>query len=394
MKITFAIPYFYPAWQYGGVPRSAFELARGLARRGHSVRVLTTDSAGETRIRDLEQNQERNVEGIDVYYCRNVSNALAYHQRVFWSPEFARQIRKRMTNTDVVHVHELRSTTSIFAFRAAQRARMPYALSAHGGLKHLGKRMAKAAFDSLWGNQIMAHAAAFIAVSLIEEREAQTFGVESRRIRRLANALDLEAYHDLPPREAFRSRWRIEAGTVILFLGRLHWVKGADLLVEAFQKARQQQGDIHLVVAGPDEGQETHLQKRIQALHLDQSVTFTGFLNDSQKIEALTGSDVLVVPSRSEVFALTAIESLACGTPVIMSSACGLYPMPSEEQGIRTFESENVDDLTDKLLGMAGRKPFRHNVAAGRDFVFREFSPDVIAAQAEGIYGEILQRHD
>src|SRR5215470_13375699 len=93
VRIAFVIPYFYPAWQYGGTPRSAFELARGLVRRGHSVQVLTTDSGGETRLRDIPDSHTRDVEGIQVRYYSNVSNRLAYRHRLFWPPEFSRQIR-------------------------------------------------------------------------------------------------------------------------------------------------------------------------------------------------------------------------------------------------------------------------------------------------------------
>jgi glycosyltransferase involved in cell wall biosynthesis len=392
VRIAFVIPYFYPAWQYGGTPRSAFELARGLVRRGHSVQVLTTDSGGETRLRDIPDSRTRDVEGIQVRYYSNVSNSLAYRHRLFWPPEFSRQIRERLTDTDILHIHELRSTTSLIAHRAALGAKVPYVISPHGGLRHLGKRLAKVAFDALWAKGMVRKADALIAVSPVEEHDAQTFGVEQQRIRSLPNAANVEEYADLPGRESFRQRWEIHAGKIVLFLGRLHWIKGADVLVKAFQKAYTKQPDLHLVIAGPDDGQEPQLRRLVNAMRMTEAVTFTNFLNETEKREALTGSDVMVLPSRSEVFALSAIESLLCGTPVVMSSACGLYPSPKPEQGVISFQTENVDELTQKILMLAGAERFRHNVAAGRDFVLQEFSADTIAAKAESIYEEILQR--
>jgi glycosyltransferase involved in cell wall biosynthesis len=391
VRITFVIPFFYPAWQYGGQPRSAFELARGLVRRGHSVEVLTTDSGGESRL--AERSQTTNVDGIEVSYYSNISNYLAYRHRIVWSFDFFREIRERIAGTDVLHIHELRSTTSVLAYREAQRAGVPYVLSAHGGLQHLGKRALKVAFDSLWGKRMMSEATAFFAVSPVEESDALDFGVKAERIHRLANAINLEDFGTLPGPDVFRSRRHIGSGTIILFLGRLHWIKGADVLVDAFKKVHDREPAAHLVIAGPDDGQQPELRRRLQALRLDKSVTFTGFLDDTQKLEALTGSDVVVVPSRHEVFALTAIESLLCGTPVILSSACGLHPLPSIEQGVIPFESQNPNDLADKVLVMAGPQRFRHNVAAGREFVIREFSSDSVAAKAERIYQEILQVH-
>jgi glycosyltransferase involved in cell wall biosynthesis len=295
-----------------------------------------------------------------------------------------------LDGTQIVHIHELRSTTSVFAYRAATRANIPYVLSPHGGLRHLGKTAAKAAFDAFWGKRILSEAAMVLAASPIEERDAQEFGIQSGRIRRLPNSIDLAEFHDLPARDAFRSRLGLGSGKVVLFLGRLHRIKGPDILLAAFEIVLKKEPSVRLVVAGPDDGQGSELRGRVNALGMNHAVTFTGFLNESQKREALTGSCVLVVPSRSEVFAISAIESLACGTPVILSSACGLYPLPRPEHGVIPFETENPNDLAEKLSMMAGPTAFRHNVSAGRDFVRREFSPHAVAGKAAAIYEEIV----
>src|SRR5437868_3182876 len=143
VKISFVIPYFFPAWQYGGQPRSAFELARGLIQRGHSVHVLTTDSGGAARLSDLE----RTIDGIKITYYRNISNRLAYTHRLFWPPSFFREVGTQVQGSDLVHIHELRSFLSASAARAARNLGIPYLVSPHGGLRYLGKRGAKIIFD-------------------------------------------------------------------------------------------------------------------------------------------------------------------------------------------------------------------------------------------------------
>src|SRR6516164_6902161 len=74
LRITFVIPHFYPALEYGGQPRAAYELARALVKIGHHVKVLTTDSGGKSR---LAKSGRQNVDGIEVVYYRNLSNRLA-----------------------------------------------------------------------------------------------------------------------------------------------------------------------------------------------------------------------------------------------------------------------------------------------------------------------------
>ncbi len=110
MRIAFVIPYFYPALQYGGQPKSCYELARALVRRGHSVIVLTTDSAGKSRL-ELKSGPliGRNVEGIDVCYYRNLSNYLAFRHRLFLPIALFRNIQRQLVGCDILHIHELRT---------------------------------------------------------------------------------------------------------------------------------------------------------------------------------------------------------------------------------------------------------------------------------------------
>src|SRR5436190_1561954 len=88
MRVLFVIPYFHDAWEYGGQPRSAYELAKGLVACGHSVTVLTTDSGGKDRLSgrgSIEaKHLVRYVDEIEIHQYRNVSNHLAFYHRLFW----------------------------------------------------------------------------------------------------------------------------------------------------------------------------------------------------------------------------------------------------------------------------------------------------------------------
>lgn len=394
MKIVFVIPYFFPALQYGGQPRSAFELARGLARRGHQIKVLTTDSGGGRRL-SREVTGERAVQltdGIEVTYYRNVSNHLAFRHRLFWPPAFFCDLNKQLPGCDLIHIHELRSFLTVAAAAAAIRQRIPYVLSPHGGLRRLGKQRIKALYDLCWGNSILKRAAALIAVSPLEEKEALDLNVDPSRIRQIANAIALSDYDRLPRKGIFRDRYRIGNRKLVLFLGRLHWIKGADVLIQAFAKlCRDKPQDAHLVLAGPDDGQETELRKLISEFKLGARVTFTGFLDDREKNEALTDCDLLVVPSRSEVFAIAALEALACARPVVLSSACGLRPMPGRECGVCFFESGDAAVLSVTMSDALNDRNLAEGAGRAREFVDRHFSVAAIAARAESVYKEILR---
>lgn len=389
MRIVFVIPYFYPALQYGGQPKSCYELARALVRRGHSVTVVTTDSAGSARLSpDPAAGIRRTVENIEVFYYRNLSNYLAFRHRIFLPIALFLNIRHHLSDCDVLHIHELRSTLTVAAYRAARSLGVPFVLSPHGGLRWLGKENAKRLFDNMWGKAILGDAARLVAISPLEVKDAQTFGVGPERVRILPNLIFPEDYANLPRKGDFRRRWNIGEEKIVLFLGRLHWIKGADLLIRAMAGSSS---NARLVIAGPDDGQESQLRQILAGTELEKRTTFTGYLDHAAKLESLVDADVVAIPSRSEVFAITAVEALVCGTPVIMSSSCGLFPLPGTNCGVFGFKNENVGDLVDKLRILlnedCGVVP-----SAGRAFVLREFGPDAIAERAEVIYEEAIRR--
>src|SRR5712691_9389400 len=147
MRIGFVIPYFYPAFEYGGTPRVAYEFARSLVRRGHKVTVLTTDSGGKKRIdRRAVATREGSLEGIEVFYYPNLSNYLAYEQRLFLPRQLFQNIHRDLFSLEVVHIHEFRSLLSVAAHSALRQLNIPYVLSPHGGLQRLGKEWLKALF--------------------------------------------------------------------------------------------------------------------------------------------------------------------------------------------------------------------------------------------------------
>src|SRR5205823_3696302 len=97
---------------------------------------------------------------------------------------------------------------------------------------------------------------------------------------------------------------------------------------------------------GPDDGQERELRRAVAQLNIESHVKFTGFLDLNPKKEAFVDASLVVVPSRSEGFAITAVEALMCGTAVLLSSICGLYPLPEPEDSAVFFRSEDIADLS------------------------------------------------
>jgi glycosyltransferase involved in cell wall biosynthesis len=110
---------------------------------------------------------------------------------------------------------------------------------------------------------------------------------------------------------------------IVLFLSRLHPKKGLDLLLPAFATACAD--DTVLVLAGPcDDEYRRTLAAMVSSLGIDSKVCFTGMLHGGDRIAGLRAAEIFVLPSYQENFGIAVVESLAAGTPVIISDQVNL----------------------------------------------------------------------
>jgi glycosyltransferase involved in cell wall biosynthesis len=110
----------------------------------------------------------------------------------------------------------------------------------------------------------------------------------------------------------------------VLYLARIHKIKGADILVRAFADVIKRLDDVRLVVAGPDDGYLGELESLIRGLKIEDKVLISGALYGRDKLEAYVDADVYVLPSRYETFPMSILEALACGIPIILTENCGI----------------------------------------------------------------------
>jgi glycosyltransferase involved in cell wall biosynthesis len=132
----------------------------------------------------------------------------------------------------------------------------------------------------------------------------------------------------------------VPGSRTVLFLGRLHPVKGLPRLLQAWARIQNEKadsrkqklaqktentgrrsGDWVLVLAGPDEGgHRRELESLIAGLGCQSSVMFSGELNDEQKWAALAASELFVMPSDFENFGNSIVEAMSCAIPVVTTT--------------------------------------------------------------------------
>lgn len=144
------------------------------------------------------------------------------------------------------------------------------------------------------------------------------YGVTPDNIGVVPCGVNLDLFK-LGDRAAARSRLGLGAGHIILSVGRIDPVKGIDRLMQAVHMLPPDE-DCRLLVIGGDESNRNEIDKlrRFAAdLGISDMVTFTGTIKQTELPDYYAAADVCVMSSYYESFGLVALESLACGTPVV-----------------------------------------------------------------------------
>lgn len=343
LKILHLIPTFFPALSFGGPQRAVFLTCKELARRGHYVEVFTTN-AYDLHSNFLLQKSSCSIAGFKVRYFKNKLRV----DNFFYAPDIISAIKRYIVNFDIVHIHFGRQPADLVACVYARRNRIPCLIQARGALprttsKQVYKWLYNFFFDLMFGRPIFAKATLAIALNKTELEQYASYGIPRNRITIVPNGLDLDEYSSLPDRLVWKAKQGIkEDRKIVLYLGRLHWIKGIDILIKAFAKLRRYRNDLLLVIAGPDDGFKNACLNLINNLNMSDSVIFTGTLRDKDKIEVLRAADVLVLPSRYEIFGNVVLESYACFTPVVASEVGGLQELVIE--GVTGFTFKVGDE--------------------------------------------------
>jgi glycosyltransferase involved in cell wall biosynthesis len=379
MNILQIIPFFTPA--RGGSVVAPYNLSKHLAKRGHEVTIITTDF-------ELDKGYIQSLDGVRVVPFHCIANI----GLMLISPKMKGLLKKEIKNFDVIHMHIFRSYQNIIAHQYAKKYGVPYILQAHGSvLPFFQKQRLKKIFDSFFGYRILKDASKIIASTKIEAEQYKEMGVDEGKIEIVPNGIDLSEYENLPKRGDFRQQYSIrDDEKLILYLGRIHKIKGIDLLVKAFADLINELDDVRLVIVGPDDGFLSTLKRRIKDLKIDDKILLTGLLPEKDKLRAYVDADVYVLPSVYETFPVTVLEACACGTPVIVTDRCGIANIINDNN-VGYVVEYNKEQLQDAIFKILTNDELRRYLGGGGKTLVREkYSWDIVVEQLEKIYGDII----
>ncbi|MFC1995134.1 glycosyltransferase [Chloroflexota bacterium] len=168
--------------------------------------------------------------------------------------------------------------------------------------------------------------------------------------------VNLELFQPVDKRTA-KQQLGFDDNKIILFVGRIDPLKGIDRLIKAMPYLRDTQG-LRLVIIGGDEHSQHEIEKLQELsrdLHIQDSVTFPGLIKHGQLPYFYSAADACVVPSYYESFGLVALESLACGTPVVATDVGDLKSIIRQGETGYVIKDNAPHRLAEKIALLLSR---------------------------------------
>ena len=376
-------------------------IAKALKRAGQAVKVITAANSLEFpymegidvhpiffKYKDKVKNQiEFNVPCFDQYPTSDVVfYNMTEKQIEIYKDEFRKVLEEEIEKfkPDIIHTQHLWIWSSIVT-----EYNIPVAVTSHGS-DMMGYDIDKSFYP--YCIKAINGCDKIITISSKNNQIVlDRFPEAKEKVVTLKNGYDPEMFYlaDFNKKEILEEFGiNKEYGKIVMFAGRLTENKGIDVLLNAAKI--YENGNIATIIAGGG-GLLPELKKQVKDLEL-KDVIFVGDQEQESLNKLYNISDVLAVPSRVEGFGLVAIESLACGTPVVATNQGGMIDFVSDENGALVDVDDEIALEREITKILNGEKRFNRKELS--NFAKYNYSQDVVIKKLIALYNNVINRRE
>ena len=372
----------------GGMAAHVTGLSTALHALGHEVHVFTRLGAG--------QRARESVEGVHVHRCTFDPHCdfPTYVDRMCDSMADALEHVEAAEGRpfDVVHGHDWLAVRALRRLKG--RLGRPVVLTLHsteygrcGNALHEGWPARVRELE--WEGTYLADRVICVSGALRDEVR-WLYQTPDEKTTVIYNGVDIHRFDADVDRGAVRRRHSIGLDDpLVLFVGRLAWQKGPDLLLEAVPPVLQDHRAAKFVYAGEGDMRRS-LEDRARSLRLDSSVRFVGQRTGRDLVGLFRAADTVCIPSRNEPFGIVVLEAWSARRPVVVTRCGGPAEFVRNHQTGFTVEPDQEEirrGLAEALGDPSRADQMGQN---GRREAEVRFTWEVIAAQTDQLYDSVL----
>jgi glycosyltransferase involved in cell wall biosynthesis len=392
LKVLHVIPSVAPV--RGGPSQAVIEMVSALRSQGVDAEIATTNDNGKDLLDvPLYELTDRLAEYGNIpirFFPRFSPNINAIREFAF-SRSLTTWLWEHITEYDLVHVHGIFSYASTSAMVIARIWKVPYINMPHGMLCKWSLKQSK--FRKQIYLNVIERSNLLHSQSLhfTAQQEQEEFNLLKLNISSFILPLGVQITMLIPNAQAqLRELLQIPAQfPILLFMSRIHPKKGLEYLIEALGRLKEY--NFALVIAGS--GEIDYVQQ-LQDLLITQGISdrthLVGFVKGEIKNLYLQGADLFTLTSHSENFGVAPIESLAAGTPVLITNGVAISPMVKEHAigYVTELEINAIVTTLETFFQNFDKNPLSRQ--RSQQIIAENYSWQSISAQLATIYQAII----
>jgi glycogen synthase len=377
----------YPPRVIGGISPHIYFLSKHLAKQDVNVYVVTCDFPGAPA--------HEVIDGVEVYRVDSYKNpspdfaTWVYLMNMNMQRETAALVRKLPDKIDVFHAHDWLVADAGIGLKHIFRK--PLLVTMHStemgrrnGLRTNAEHMIHETEAWLTYEAWKVICCSDYMVSHVK----YVFGLPNDKLVMVPNGVNTANFEGEMEKD-FRSKFALPEEKIVLFVGRLVYEKGVQILINAVPKVLSKV-NAKFIIVGSGYMKE-QLLNIVRSMGLEHKVLFEGFMDEATLQKLQRTADVSVVPSLFEPFGIVALEAMAAKSPVVASDTGGLSEIIDHEKtGVKVYPN-NPDSLAWGITRVLQDDGFAHYI---RDNAYRQvlakYDWEKIAQQTKRIYEGVL----
>ncbi len=297
---------------------------------------------------------------------------------------YAQKVKKiaLAENYDLIHAHDWLSFPAGLAAKKASKK--PLVIHVHStefdrtGGDYLDGRIYQIEKQGFEGADRVVTVSDFTKQKIVKH-----YGINQDKIRVVHNGIDCReapvlGYQPFPLKGRNRK--------VVLFIGRLTIQKGPDYFLKVAKKVLDYRSDVFFIMAGSGDMQNQLIEEAV-SLGIIDNFLFTGFIRGEEWNKAYQIADLFVMPSVSEPFGLTPLESLARGTPVLISNQSGVSETLSH---VLKVDFWDIDEMANKIISVLDYRELADSLKENGRQEIKKINWQQSAQKCLEVYKEVL----
>lgn len=372
----------------GGLPEFVKNLASQQNKNGKISHIVTTNNFNNSK------NYKINLKKKNIYsFKRN------FFKNICYSSDFKKFINNKIENYDLIHIHGLYRFPTIYAAYKSFKKKKPYVISPHGSLdpflfKQSKKNIIlKRIWEYLFEFPLLKKSTAIHSTCEVEKKKLNIYKFKTK-IFVIPLCISNLFFKKNISKKSFRKKIGLNKKNFnIVFIGRLNFKKGLDILIPAFKKIRNTFHNTKLIIVGPnnDKYYENFLMPLINKYNLSNDVIYHKPLYNNELTNCYKDANLFVLPSYTENFGLTIFEAMSQKVPVIVSDQIDMAK-DIKENNIALICKCNINSISKNIKFIINNKRSTKSlIKRAYRFVKKNLSSTSIENEFTKNYNNILK---